>query len=258
MVVSYTDLAKKIITLVGGPSNVRSLTNCVTRLRLSLDDMNIPDDDSIRQIDGIKGIVRRDDEYQIIIGPEVFRLAEELRRMDQVICDLHEGEYSEKHTPDNIFIRPVLDKIEITAPLQGRIMPLAELSDFAFASGNLGEGIVILPEEGKVVSPCEATVSVTMDSSHAIELCAYSGADILIHVGVNTNHLDGEYFHCHVNMGDHVIPGDLLISFDIEKLKADGYDIHTPVIITNSEDFVIVRFTCKDHVFVGDVLMTII
>jgi glucose-specific phosphotransferase system IIA component len=257
MATRYTELAQNIINLVGGPSNVRSIANCMTRLRLTLIDMSIPDDDAIRQIDGIKGVVRWGDEYQIIIGPEVFRLTEELRQMDQVICDIHVVEYSGKQS-NSAFTRPVLDKIQITSPLTGSILPLEDIPDPAFASGTLGKGIVILPEEGKVISPCEATVSVTMDSAHAIELCAYSGADILIHVGVNTNQLNGQYFHCHVNMGDHVIPGDVLISFDIEKIKSEGYDLHTPIIITNSEDFVIVRLTKHDHVFVGDELMTII
>jgi PTS system beta-glucosides-specific IIC component len=219
--------------------------------------MSIPDDDAIRKINGVKGVVRRGMEYQIIIGPEVFRLTEELRRMDQVICDIHVNEYSEEQSSSS-FRRPVLDKIQITSPMTGIILPLEDVPDPAFASGNLGKGIVILPEEGRVISPCEATVSVTMDSAHAIELCAYSGADILIHVGVNTNQLKGRHFHCHVNMGDHVIPGDLLISFDIEKLKSEGYELQTPVVITNSEDFVIIRYTRKDHVFVGDELMTII
>lgn len=257
MAIRYADLAQKIINLVGGPSNVRSISNCMTRLRLSLVDMSIPDDDAIRKIDGIKGVVRWGDEYQIIIGPEVFRLTEELRQMDQVICNIHVGEYSEKQA-SSFFTRPVLDKILITSPLAGSILPLEDVPDPAFATGTLGKGVAIIPEEGKVISPCEATVSVTMDSAHAIELCAYSGADILIHVGVNTNQLEGKYFKCHVNMGDHVIPGDILISFDIEKLKSDGYDLHTPIIITNSEDFVIVRLTRKDHVFIGDELMTII
>ena len=238
MVICYTDLAQKIINLVGGPSNVRAIANCMTRLRLILIDTTIPDDDAVRQIKGIKGVVRQGDEYQIIIGPEVFRLTEELRQMDQVICDIHADEYSEKPW-NNVFIRPVFDKIDITSPLTGSIHPLEDIPDPVFTSGNLGKGISIVPEEGKVIAPCEATVSVTMDSAHAIELCAYCGADILIHVGVNTNQLEGKYFHCHVNVGDHVVPGDLLISFDIDKLKSEGYDLHTPVIVTNSEDFLI-------------------
>jgi hypothetical protein len=129
--------------------------------------MNIPDDDSIRKIDGVKAVVRRDMEYQIIIGPEVFRLTEELRRMDPVICDIHVYDYS-KEQSNSLFRRPVFDKIQITSPMTGIILPLEDVPDPAFASGTLGQGIVILPEEGKVISPCEATVSVTMDSAHAI------------------------------------------------------------------------------------------
>jgi PTS system beta-glucosides-specific IIC component len=101
----------------------------------------------------------------------------------------------------------------------------------------MGEGIAIQPTEGRLVSPVDGTVTTILNTKHAIGLTSDAGAEILVHVGLDTVKLDGKYFKAHVKQGDEVKVGDILIEFDLEAIKAEGYDTITPVIVTNSKDF---------------------
>lgn len=125
----------------------------------------------------------------------------------------------------------------ILSPLQGQVIPLSEVQDATFAQEILGKGAAIQPEKGRIVAPFDATISVLMETKHAIGLESTDGVEMLIHVGLDTVRLQGKYFKSHVKEGAQVKAGDLLIEFDTEKIKEAGYDITTPVILTNSSDF---------------------
>ena len=128
--------------------------------------------------------------------------------------------------------------IKINAPVKGEAIKLEEVKDETFASGMLGQGMAIKPEEGAVYAPCNGTISALFPTLHAIGLTDETGrADILIHIGMNTVELDGKGFKAFCKMGDQVKKGDLLIRFDLEGIKAKGYDVTTPVIISNTNDF---------------------
>lgn len=127
---------------------------------------------------------------------------------------------------------------EIVSPLDGTVVTLSAVSDPTFASEAMGKGIAIEPSKGSVVSPVNGTVVVAFKTKHAIGLVSDSGAEILIHVGIDTVQLDGEHFTSHIKQGDRVKVGDLLVEFDIEKIKAAGYQVTTPVIITNSSNYI--------------------
>lgn len=130
-----------------------------------------------------------------------------------------------------------LKDIEIKAPVSGQVMPLSESHDDVFASGALGQGAVILPSEGKVYSPVTGTIATLFPTKHAIGIVSDNGAEILIHIGIDTVDLNGKYFESFVKQGDHVELGQELIDFDIDKIKEAGYSTDTMVIITNSDKY---------------------
>lgn len=132
---------------------------------------------------------------------------------------------------------PLMNKITISSPLKGEIVPLTEVKDETFASEMMGKGIAINPTEGKVVSPINGAVQMIFKTKHAIGLKSEDGAEILIHIGMDTVQLDGKHFTAHVKDGDKVKVGDTLVEFDMDAIKKEGYELVTPVIITNTMDY---------------------
>lgn len=146
----------------------------------------------------------------------------------------------------------------IESPLQGAVKPLKSLPDEAFASGAMGQGIVIDPSEGRLTSPVNGIVTTIFPTGHAIGITSDEGAEILIHVGVNTVRLKGKHFEKQVQEGDRVERGQLILLFDIEQIQAAGYVTATPVIVTNSANYLDVLKTSESEVHRGDYLMTVI
>jgi PTS system sucrose-specific IIC component len=129
------------------------------------------------------------------------------------------------------------DDGEIASPVAGAVVPLKDVPDATFAEGVLGQGIAVQPSQGRVVAPCDAVVSTLFETHHAIGLQLPSGAEVLIHVGINTVELDGEGFMAHVGEGDAVKRGQVLLTFDTALIESKGYKTVTPVIVTNSDDY---------------------
>ncbi|MDV9185242.1 MULTISPECIES: beta-glucoside-specific PTS transporter subunit IIABC [Bacillus] len=125
----------------------------------------------------------------------------------------------------------------IHSPIKGEVKALSEVNDSVFSGGMMGKGFAILPEEGAAVSPVEGRVTAVFKTKHAIGITSARGAEVLIHIGLDTVRLDGRHFEVHVKEGDAVAPGDLLITFDIDEIKAAGFDVITPVIITNTDQY---------------------
>ena len=130
-----------------------------------------------------------------------------------------------------------LNNNHLYAPLAGKAVAISEVPDPTFAEGMLGNGIAIIPSDGKVYAPCDAKVDMMFSTGHAVSLVSDSGAEILIHVGLETVGLEGKPFKVHVNSGDTVKKGDLLIEFDLEAIKAEGFNTITPMLVCNSGDF---------------------
>ena len=125
----------------------------------------------------------------------------------------------------------------IYAPVAGKAVPVSEVPDPTFAEGMLGNGIAIIPTDGKVYAPCDATVDMMFTTGHAVSLVADCGAEILVHVGLETVGLEGKCFTVHVENGQKVKKGDLMIEADLEGIKAAGLNIITPVLVCNSSDY---------------------
>jgi PTS system beta-glucosides-specific IIC component len=129
------------------------------------------------------------------------------------------------------------ENLEITSPLEGDIVPLTEVKDDVFSSKVIGNGIALIPAKGIIKAPADCTVVSLFPTLHAIGLKLNNGAELLVHIGLNTVELDGKYFKGHVKQGDVVKKGDTLVSFELDKIKAAGYDITTPVVVSNTGDF---------------------
>ncbi|MBT2574902.1 PTS glucose transporter subunit IIA [Bacillus sp. ISL-51] len=125
----------------------------------------------------------------------------------------------------------------IHSPIKGEVKALSEVNDSVFSGEIMGKGFAILPEEGSAVSPVQGQITTVFKTKHAIGITSERGAEVLIHIGLDTVQLDGRYFDVHVKEGDKVAPGDMLITFDIEQIEAAGYDLTTPVIITNTDQY---------------------
>lgn len=147
---------------------------------------------------------------------------------------------------------------EVYSPIEGKIVDLAEVPDPAFASGAMGKGIAIEPTTGRVVAPFDGTVTVAFKKKHALAVVSDSGAEILVHVGVDTVKLDGQHFISYIEEGDRVKAGDLLLEFDIEQIKAAGYHTVTPIIVTNSADYTDVIPQAAGQVSSKDMLLKIV
>ena len=128
-------------------------------------------------------------------------------------------------------------KKTVLAPAAGKAVSLKEVNDPTFSQEILGKGVAIIPSEGKIVAPADGTISVFFETKHAVSISAENGAEIIVHVGLDTVNLKGEHFTAHKQQGDKVKAGELLLEFDMEAIKAAGYDVITPVIICNTPDF---------------------
>ncbi len=133
--------------------------------------------------------------------------------------------------------RQLLQKESIPAPLEGRVLPLSEVADAAFSQGVLGKGMAVEPTKGVVTSPVNGVVETIFPTKHAVGLTSDSGIEVLIHIGMDTVQLEGKYFTAFVESGDRVTAGQKLITFDMEKIKDAGYSLVTPVVISNTDDF---------------------
>ena len=151
-----------------------------------------------------------------------------------------------------------LKTITISSPMTGKLIDLKEVNDATFASGLMGKGAAIIPTIGEAVAPEDGEVVSLFRTKHAIGFQTESGAEILIHIGIDTVKLDGQHFEAHVEAGQKVKKGDRLVSFDIEAIKQAGFEVSTPIIITNSDDYLDVECIFKqDDVQQGDALLAL-
>lgn len=123
------------------------------------------------------------------------------------------------------------------SPIEGKAVALSEVSDPTFGEEILGKGMAVIPTVGRVVAPVDGTVEMVFDTKHAISMSTPSGMEILIHIGLDTVNLKGEHFTAHVEAGKAVKAGDLMLEFDIDAIKAAGYDVISPMIICNTPDY---------------------
>ena len=148
--------------------------------------------------------------------------------------------------------------VTVLAPMKGKAEDLSKAEDEAFALGTLGDGMVIMPVEGKVFAPVDGTVTTLFPTLHAIGITGDSGVEVLIHIGINTVNMKGKGFHAHIKQDDHVSKGQLLMEVDLKEIDKAGFSAQTPIIITNSKDMMDILKTDKKEVEHTDTLMTVL
>lgn len=179
----------------------------------------------------------------------LFYREKEAGQSDKTMLDTKEHEGSVEDTP------ALLEDIAICSPLKGDVLELAQVEDAAFSAGILGKGCAIIPAEGEVYAPVDGILTTLFPTKHALGITSDDGVEVLIHIGLNTVQLNGEGFTAHVQQGARVSRGQHLLSFDLADLKDKGYCLQTPVIITNTNNYLEILSTMQKEVMPDDVLL---
>ncbi len=253
-----------ILKGLGGKENISDVDCCATRLRITVIDPSKVDDASLKQ-SGASGVIHKGNGIQVVYGPQVsvvkshledFMDTPESDRLDEILGDTQpEKEEVKPQKSENNAENA--KQITLAAHLNGTVVPLAEVDDEVFSTGVLGEGIAIEPDEGKLYAPCDGKIDTVFDTKHAVNIVSEDGCEILLHIGINTVKLEGKPFTVHVNEGDSVKKGDLLVSFDIRQIKDAGYKTTTPMIICNSDDYSKFDVTASGKIKAGNDIIKI-
>lgn len=147
--------------------------------------------------------------------------------------------------------------IQICAPVSGKLVPLSEVSDPTFADGILGKGAAVIPSGNQFFSPVDGTVTTVFPTGHAAAITSTDGVEVLLHIGLDTVKLNGKHFTIHAEEGQKVNKGDLLLEADLEQIREAGFDVVTPVVICNTDDFAEVKMAEAENVEAGDVVLNI-
>ncbi|HBH1306489.1 TPA: PTS glucose transporter subunit IIA [Clostridioides difficile] len=152
------------------------------------------------------------------------------------------------------------DSVVLKSALQGELVPLKDIPDQCFSEGAMGQGIAIKPYKGELYAPADGEVKFVFPTKHALGFETNEGVEILMHIGIDTVELEGKYYEMHINAGDKVKAGDLLVTFDIEKISEAGYSTITPIIVTNSSEFqdIIISTNDKELMIESDLLTVVI
>lgn len=246
-----------ILKGLGGKGNLSDVDCCATRLRITVLDMDKVDDALLRQ-SGASGVIRKGSGVQVVYGPQVAVIKSNL-------VDFMGSPEADELDGTAISAAPALAKgtaearedAIITAHMNGTVVPLDWVRDEAFSSRVLGEGVAIEPADGHLYAPADGEIDNLFDTRHALAMVTNSGVELLLHVGINTMELGGKHFKAHVAVGQRVKRGDLLLSFDLEAVKATGYLCTTPMIVCNTDDYHSVASTAEGRVKAGAPLLEI-
>lgn len=243
-------LSASIIYGLGGKDNIVDLDSCATRLRTTVSEGSKVDLDLLKSI-GASGVVHKGTGVQIIFGPRVSVIksnleeflesgkADRLPAKEDYYTQTKQNSQPKEEVPADTKETVETNQVEthIVSPMSGKIVPLSAVSDVAFSSEALGKGFAIEPTDGHVYSPVDGKVVMIFDTKHAIGLTTEDGAEILIHIGLDTVNMKGQGFTVHVEAGDQVKIGDPLVDVDLDAIKEDGYETVTPVVVTNTTNY---------------------
>lgn len=251
-----------IVAGLGGKKNISDVDACITRLRITVFDANKVVDSTLKA-SGASGIIKKGNGIQVVYGPKVAVIKSKLEEyLKDPISDIEDNavinnnEANENTSSNNKSEGVKVDTIY--SPIKGKIVKLKDVLDEAFSSGAVGKGIAIEPsEEGKVFAPFDGIIETAFPTKHAIGLTSDKGVELLIHIGMDTVKLNGEHFISHIEEGQKIKKGDLLMEFDVEGIKGKGYSAITPIVITNCGDYNDIEETSSDYVNVGDILLNI-
>ncbi len=244
-----------ILKGLGGKENISDIDCCATRLRVTV---NTPEliNDSLLRSSGASGIIRKGNGIQIIYGPQVSVIksnlddyieANNFESVDDIVI--------ENLPKEEINSNIILKGEDLYAYMNGTVIPIENVEDEAFSGKVLGEGIAIEPTEGKLYAPCNGKVVNIFETKHAINIISENGCEILLHIGIDTVKLGDKYFKAHVKDNQVIQKGDLLISFELDKIKSKGFKATTPMIICNTDEYSAVTVTNNGKVKIDNKIM---
>ncbi|MGZ3787347.1 MAG: glucose PTS transporter subunit IIA [Bacteriovorax sp.] len=208
--------AEEILAALGGTNNIVTLDACITRLRLSVNNPGLVNQDRLKQI-GAAGIMHTGNNFQVIFGVESDALKEEIKSV------MARSGSAPKEATGTF----------LSSPLKGELMTLSQVPDETFASKVLGDGFAIKPEEGVVYAPVDGKIAQLFRTNHAVGILTDEGLEVLIHVGIDTVKMNGKGFSAFVKKGDVVLRGQKLLEFDLDLVRQNAKSDITPVVITN-------------------------
>lgn len=205
--------APLIMQAIGGKENIIQMEACITRLRLRLNNDKLLDINALRNL-GAAGVIRLGSgNVQVVFGTYSELIREEMVKV----------------------MKRDLTQVLFCSPMQGRMIPLEEVPDPIFAGKLVGQGVAFMPERGELVSPVTGTIVHVYPTMHALGIRTREGLDVLLHIGIDTSQLKGKGFHAFVKEGDEVKPGQLLVKFDLNKVRQGCKSLATPMVISNPD-----------------------
>ena len=243
-----------IVDGLGGAANLSDVDCCATRLRCTVKDAALVRQDVLKA-SGASGVICKGNGVQVVYGPKVAVIKAKLE--DYLENAPKTPAATAIPAPATAPAAPAAAAKDtvLAACLTGTVVPLAEVKDEAFASGALGDGIAIEPTDGELVAPADGEISSTFETHHAVGMTTADGAELLMHIGIDTVKLGGKHFTYLVNEGDKVKKGQPLIRFELEAIKAEGYPVTTPLIVCNTDDYAAVAAKASGAVKQGDALL---
>ena len=243
-----------IVEGLGGAANLSDVDCCATRLRCTVKDAALVRQDVLKA-SGASGVICKGNGVQVVYGPKVAVIKAKLE--DYLENAPKTSAATAAPAPATAPAAPAAAAKDtvLSACLNGTVVPLADVKDEAFASGALRDGIAIEPTDGELVAPADGEISSTFETHHAVGMTTADGAELLMHIGIDTVKLGGKHFTYLVNEGDKVKKGQPLIRFELEAIKTEGYPVTTPLIVCNTDDYAAVAAKASGTVKQGDALL---
>ena len=253
-----------ILKGLGGKGNLSDVDCCATRLRITVIDVGKVVDSLLKQ-SGASGVIRKGNGVQVIYGPRVSVIKSNLEMFidspqsddpDSILGGT--GTHTQEKPKQEQTASPAnAASIVMCSHLNGTVVRIEDVEDDVFSQKILGDGIAVEPSEGKLYAPCDGKVDSVFDTKHAINILSTDGAEVLLHIGIDTVKLGGKHFEAHVTDGQEIKKGDLLISFDIEAIKAEGCKVTTPLIIGNTDEYSAITPAAQGKISAGDEIIKI-
>lgn len=259
--VGFDRVSALIIKGLGGKQNISDVDCCATRLRITVFKPDLVSDSYLKE-SGASGVIHKGNGVQVVYGPQVSVVKSKLEdfldtsaaeNVDELL-----GQVTVNEDKNETQAEKTESKNEVLySHLNGTVIELEKVEDEVFSAKVLGDGIAVEPVEGKLYAPCDGKVDMVFDTKHAVNLVSHSGCEVLLHIGIDTVKLNGEFFEAHVTDGQEIKKGDLLISFDIDGIKNAGYKITTPMIICNTDDYTSITAAATGSICAGDKLLEV-
>ena len=251
-----------ILEGLGGKANISDVDCCATRLRVTVLDADKVSDATLKA-SGASGVVHKGNGIQVIYGPQVAVIKSNLVDFMETPQAAAIGPASAKAAApapaparESAPTANAKDAV-LVSPMNGVVVPMNEVKDEAFAACVLGDGVAVEPEEGKLFAPADGVIDNVFDSKHAIGMTTTEGVELLLHVGIDTVKLAGQHFTVGVSAGQKVKQGDLLLTFEMDAIKAAGYLCTTPMIVCNTDDYQSIRPLATGPIKAGQKLLEI-